>query len=59
MTQSMDIGKLFEEGVAIDSALEAAYESALVEARRLGRPIVVWKDGHVLEVSPNEISTKK
>ena len=57
MTQEIDIGKLFEDGLAIDSALEAAYVSALLEARRLGRPIVVWKDGHVLEVPPDEIST--
>jgi hypothetical protein len=34
----------------IDAALTAAAQAAVREARMLGRPLVVWQDGRVVEL---------
>ncbi len=53
--EPVDISALFEDGAAIDAALARAAEAARREARLLGRPLIVWQDGHVVEVPPDQI----
>ena len=51
MPERPEISALFEDGAAIDWALARAAEAALREARLLGRPLIVWQDGQVVEIS--------
>ena len=50
-----DISALFEDGDVIDAALALAAEAARREARLLGRPLIVWQDGQVVEIPPDQI----
>jgi mannose-6-phosphate isomerase-like protein (cupin superfamily) len=50
MTEPREIGPLFIDGAVIDAALTAAAQAAVREARMLGRPLVVWQDGRVVEL---------
>lgn len=50
-----DIEVLFDEGNAIDSALKAAVRNAVLRHKRLGQPIVEWRDGRVVLTPPEEI----
>jgi hypothetical protein len=50
-----NISALFEDGAAIDAALAQAAEAARREARLLGRPLIVWQDGQVVEVPPDQL----
>jgi hypothetical protein len=50
-----EINALFEDGAAIDAALARAAETARREARLLGRPLIVWNDGQVVEIPPDQI----
>jgi hypothetical protein len=36
-------------------ALQAAVEKVIIENARRGTPIYVWRDGKVVEVSPEEL----
>ena len=55
MHEPKDISALFRDGAAIDAALAQAAEAARREACLLGRPLIVWHDGRVIEVQPDEI----
>ena len=55
MPEPGNISALFEDGAAIDAALARAAEAARREARLLGRPLIVWQDGQVVEVPPDQI----
>jgi hypothetical protein len=55
MTEARDIGTLFKDGAVIDAALASAAEAAVREARMLGRPLVVWQDGRVVELPPDQV----
>ena len=59
MTEPRDIRRLFEDGTAIDTALAAAARAAVREARLLGRPLVVWQDGRVVELQPDELPLER
>ena len=50
-----DIDALFDEGTAIDAALKAAVRDAVLRHKRLGQPIVEWRDGHAVLTPPEEI----
>lgn len=50
-----DIAKIFSEGTLIDEALRAGRREALELHRRLGLPVVVYKDGKTLWVMPDEL----
>lgn len=42
----------------IDAGIKQAISEALEEHRRMGRPVVVWKDGKVVTIPPSEIPTR-
>jgi hypothetical protein len=46
----------FEDDAVVDEAVKAAVRDALEEHRRNGQSIVVWKEGTVRHLRPNEIS---
>jgi hypothetical protein len=41
--------------VRADIALKEAVADAIAEHKRMGRPIVVWRDGKVVKIPPEEI----
>jgi hypothetical protein len=44
--------------VRAEMALKEAVAEAIAEHKRAGRPIVVWRDGKVTKIPPEEIVTK-
>lgn len=50
-----DIQALFEDGRAIDAALAKSVRDAVLRHKRLGQPIVEWRDGRVVLTPPEEI----
>jgi hypothetical protein len=49
-----DIQKLFREGTLIDEAMNAAVRDAVQLHKEKGLPMVVWRDGKILWISPEE-----
>jgi hypothetical protein len=49
------IDEIFREGTAIDAALRRAFEKAMRQHKQAGQPVVVWKDGRVTWIAPEEI----
>jgi hypothetical protein len=49
------IHELFEDGREIDLALKRAIKEALLRHKKLGNSIVVWRDGEVVQIPPQEI----
>ena len=50
-----DISQLFDDGTAIAQAMNAAAREAVVQHKQKGLPLVVWRDGQVAWISPDEI----
>ena len=55
LPENKDIDRIFREGVLIDRALAVGVRDALLRHKRLGESIVVWRDGRVVWVPPEEI----
>jgi len=49
------IYEIFKEGSLIDNALKKAVQEALVRHKQAGNPIVVWRDGKIVWLKPEEI----
>lgn len=49
------VAEIFEEGTPIDRALQRAARTAAIEHKREGVPLVIWRDGEVVLVPPEEI----
>ncbi len=49
------IDEIFKEGSLIDNALKKAVQEALVRHKQAGNPIVVWRDGKIVWLKPDEI----
>lgn len=49
------IDEIFKEGSPIDKALKKAVQEALVRHKQAGNPIVVWRDGKIVWLKPEEI----
>jgi hypothetical protein len=58
MDGSKDITQLFIEGTAIDAAIKEAVRQELLRHKREQRPIVVYRDGRVVWVAPDEIDAE-
>ncbi|MDP2992331.1 MAG: hypothetical protein Q8O04_02305 [Deltaproteobacteria bacterium] len=50
------IDEIFAEGTLIDKALREGVQEALIIHKKLGNPIVVWRDGKIVRIRPEEIS---
>ncbi len=50
-----DIDKVFVDGHAIDEAICASVHHTLLEHKRAGNPVAVWRDGKVVMLKPEAI----
>jgi hypothetical protein len=57
MTQDnvKDIAAIFREGTQIKRALQAATREAIKQHKQAGLPMVVWQDGQIVLMSPEEL----
>jgi hypothetical protein len=53
-----DIGELFQDDELIQQALDQAVADALLDHKRAGNPISVWRDGKVVWIPPEEIPVR-
>jgi hypothetical protein len=49
-----DIAQIFRDGTLIDEAMNAAVRDAVQLHKEKGLPLVVWRDGRVVWISPEE-----
>ena len=49
------IDEIFKEGSLIDNALKKAIQETLLRHKQAGNPIVVWRDGKIVWLKPEEI----
>lgn len=54
-----DPAAMLRDGPAIDRAMLEAQRRVVLRHRALGLPLVIWRDGHVTEVSPHTIEISK
>ena len=52
--RDVDIQDAFKRGTPIDEAMNQAARDAVLAHKRAGVPLVVWRDGRVQLVSPDE-----
>jgi hypothetical protein len=50
-----DISRLFRERTPIDEAMAAAFREAVLQHKRAGQPLVVWRDGKTVLIPADEI----
>lgn len=50
-----EIARLARDGDAIDRALVAAYRRTVLRHRQVGAPLVIWREGKVVEVSADSV----
>lgn len=50
-----DIERLIVEGEVPDRAMVATHRSVILEHRLRGLPLVLWRDGKVVEVPADEV----
>jgi hypothetical protein len=56
MTQPrLDPETMVRDGAAIDRAIIAARRRVIRRHRQLGVPLVIWRDGRVMEVAPESV----
>ncbi len=49
------IDEIFRDGSLIDKALKKAVQETLALHKQTGNPIVVWRDGKIVWLKPEEI----
>jgi hypothetical protein len=49
-----DIAQIFRDGTLIDEAMNAAVRDAVQLHKEKGLPLVVWRDGKTVWISPEE-----
>lgn len=50
-----DVGAIVRDGTAIDGAIETARWRVVLRHRQLGLPLVVWRDGRVVEIPAESV----
>ncbi|TAH38046.1 MAG: hypothetical protein EYC70_05325 [Planctomycetota bacterium] len=50
-----DVERILRDGTRIDQAVIAAFRRVILEHRRMGRPLVIWRDGRVVEVPADSV----
>jgi hypothetical protein len=53
--RELSIGEKFDLGYPIDQALQRAYRHTMRIKKKLGQPVVSWRDGKVVIIPPEEI----
>ena len=53
-TRRTDIGEIFRDGKLIDEAMNAAVRDAVQLHKEKGLPLVVWRDGKIVWITPEE-----
>jgi hypothetical protein len=56
--RKVDIGKAFAEGTLIDEGIEEGVRAAVELHRRLGLPMVIWRNGRPTWVMPDDPETE-
>jgi len=51
----VDIEALFINGDLIDKAINDAVKEAIERHKKLSQPIVIWRDGKILTIAPEDI----
>jgi hypothetical protein len=51
-----DISRIFDEGTAIDEAMNRAARQAVLRHKQLGLPLVGWRDGKVVLIPHDDPS---
>jgi len=52
---SKDAERILRDDEAINRAMKAARRRAVLHHRRFGVPLVVWKDGEIVELPPDSV----
>ena len=47
--------EILSDGDEVDLAVQRAIREALIEHKKLGHSIIVWQDGKVVELPPDQI----
>ena len=55
----VDIGRLIREGTLVDEAIRKAIQDTLRLHKKLGDPVVGWKDGKVVWIPAAEIELEE
>jgi hypothetical protein len=50
-----DIAKIFDDGTLIDAAMRNAVREALSMHKKLGFPVVEWRDGRIVWIQARDI----
>lgn len=50
-----DTASILRDGRAIDRAIVAAHRRVILLHRQLGIPLVIWRDGKIVEVPPESV----
>jgi len=53
--RTKNISELFDDGAAIAQAMNAAVRDAVLQHKQKGLPLVVWRDGQVVWIPPDEV----
>jgi hypothetical protein len=53
--QEIDIPEILKDEPRVQKALRGAVQKAIRFHKLMGQPIVVWRDGKVVEIPPEEI----
>lgn len=57
--QTKDINALFTDGSKIDQAVKDARNKLILKHRALNEPLVIWKDGKVQHLSPDQLEDEE
>ncbi len=52
---SRDPAAVLRDGEAIDRAILAAHRRVVLRHRQMGVPLVIWRDGKVVEVAAEDV----
>ncbi len=57
--KAIDIGKTIREGTLVDEAIRRAVRDAMLVHKKLGDPVVGWKDGKVVWIPADQIEVEE
>ena len=52
---SEEIGRIIRDGTALDRAMVRTHRAVILRHRQDGVPLVLWRDGQVVEVDPFDV----